>query len=263
MIRLIASDVDGTLVKDGSGFINPEYHEVISRLCDKGILFCIASGRQFASVKRLFAPVADRIFYIAEGGGVLRSSDQVFHIESISQKYILEFLDECRKNPKIDRILATPDLTFTETGDTPMYHFLTESYGFDVQNLDSLNHAPLDKVVKISLFHETDIEKVCGTSFISKWQDKLQLVCSGKQWIDCISLNTSKGNSLKELQKQFGISKEETMVFGDNMNDLSMFHQAKYSYAVGNAREEVQREAAFVTDTYHNNGVLNELKKLL
>lgn len=263
MIRLIASDVDGTLVKDGSGSINPEYYEVISRLCDKGFIFCIASGRQFASVKKLFAPVADRIFYIAEGGGVLRSYDKVFHIEPLPQEYILEFLDEYRKNPDIDQIIATPDLTFTETGDTPMYRFLTDSYGFDVQNIDSFSNAPLDQVVKISLFHETDIEKVCGTALISKWKDKFQLVCSGKQWIDCISPNTSKGNSLKELQKRLGISKEETMVFGDNMNDLSMLHQAKYSYAVGNAREEVQREAAFTTDTYSNDGVLKELKKLL
>ena len=47
------------------------------------------------------------------------------------------------------------------------------------------------------------------------------------------------------------------------MNDISMLHQAGYSYAVANAREEVKREASFIADTYSNNGVLKELKKLL
>ena len=263
MIRLIASDVDGTLVKDGSIFINPEYYDVISRLHEKGITVCISSGRQYTSVRRLFRPVSDRLLYIAEGGGVLRSNTEVYHIEPLPQEYIHEFLEDCRNCTDIDLIIATPDLTYTETGYTPMYHLLKDSYGFDVENLDSFDQAPLETAVKISLFHETDIESACGKTLLYKWKDKFQIACSGKQWIDCLSPSTSKGNTLKVLQKRLGISPDETMVFGDNMNDISMLHQAKYSYAVGNARDEVKREAAFVADTYSNNGVLAELKKLL
>lgn len=263
MIRLIASDVDGTLVKDGSGSINPEYYDVISRLCEKGITFCIASGRQYTSVRRLFRPVSQRLLYIAEGGGVLRSNTEVYHIEPLPQEYIHEFLEDCRRCSGTDRVIATPDMTYTETGYTSMYNLLKDSYGFDVENLDSFEQAPLEQVVKISLFHETDAESACSRTLIPKWKDKFQIACSGNQWVDCLSPNTSKGNALKVLQKHLGISPDETMVFGDNMNDISMLHQAKYSYAVGNARDEVKREAAFTADTYFNNGVLTELKKLL
>ncbi|MDO5410394.1 MAG: Cof-type HAD-IIB family hydrolase [Lachnospiraceae bacterium] len=264
MIRLIASDVDGTLVKDGSGSINPEYYEVISALCDKGIVFCIASGRQYASVKKLFAPVADRIFYIAEGGSVLRGSDEVYHIEALPQSILPAFLEDCRACPDTDLLAATPEITLTETGeDTFMFRLLVDSYGFNVKNIDSLNHAPLDQVVKISLFNRNNVEEICDKTLIPKWKDQLQLVCSGKEWIDCISLDTNKGRSLKMLQQRLGISKDETMVFGDNMNDLAMFSQARYSYAIGNARDEVKKAAAFTADTYSNNGVLKELKKLL
>lgn len=263
MIRLIVSDIDGTLTDEGSSYINPEYSEVISRLCDKGFIFCIASGRQFTSVKNLLAPVADRIFYIMEGGGVLRSYQEIYHIEPLPQEYLLEFLEDCRNCPETDRLVAAPDMSYSETGDTPMFRLLTNSYGFDMTNLDSLNHAPLDQIVKLSVFHETDVESACNQTLIPKWNDKFQITCSGRQWIDCLSLNTSKGNALKQLQKRLGITKDETMVFGDNMNDISMLQQAKYSYAVGNARDEVKKAAAFTTDTYMNNGVLKELKKLL
>ena len=49
MIKLIASDIDGTLVKDGTLAIDREYMEVIGRLIDKGIVFVACSGRQYRS----------------------------------------------------------------------------------------------------------------------------------------------------------------------------------------------------------------------
>lgn len=49
MIKLIATDVDGTLVKDGTLLIDPEYMTVVSRLVDQGIYFVVCSGRQFSS----------------------------------------------------------------------------------------------------------------------------------------------------------------------------------------------------------------------
>lgn len=53
MIKLIATDVDGTLVKDGTLLIDPEYMTVVSRLVDQGIHFVVCSGRQFSSEQKL------------------------------------------------------------------------------------------------------------------------------------------------------------------------------------------------------------------
>ena len=61
MIKLIATDVDGTLVKDGTLLIDPEYMTVVSRLVDQGIYFVVCSGRQFSSEQKLFAPIKDRL----------------------------------------------------------------------------------------------------------------------------------------------------------------------------------------------------------
>ena len=74
MIKLVASDVDGTLVPDGTFEIDPEIYDVIKKLKEKGITFAAASGRQYASLKKLFAPVADRILYIPDNGGFVRGS---------------------------------------------------------------------------------------------------------------------------------------------------------------------------------------------
>ncbi len=74
MIKLIATDIDGTLVKDGSLLIDPEYMSVIDRLIDKkGIIFVVCSGRQFSSEFKLFAPIKHKLLYITDGGTVVRT----------------------------------------------------------------------------------------------------------------------------------------------------------------------------------------------
>ena len=77
MIKLIASDIDGTLVKDGTLMINPEYMNVINKLVDQGIIFIVCSGRQFSSERKLFAPIADKLYYISDGGTVVRTPDKI------------------------------------------------------------------------------------------------------------------------------------------------------------------------------------------
>ena len=47
MIRLIASDIDGTLVPDSSDHIDPVYYDLIRELKKRGVYFCVCSGRQW------------------------------------------------------------------------------------------------------------------------------------------------------------------------------------------------------------------------
>ena len=73
----------------------------------------------------------------------------------------------------------------------------------------------------------------------------------------------NKGAAVRLLQESLGISQKETMVFGDQMNDIEMLERAYYSFAVANAREEVKRAARFEADSNVNHGVLKVLKQLL
>ena len=66
MIKLAASDLDGTLL-DSSGRLPSEIFPLIEELYEKGITFCAASGRQLVSLEKLFAPVRDKIIFIAGG----------------------------------------------------------------------------------------------------------------------------------------------------------------------------------------------------
>ena len=71
MIKLVASDLDGTLLLNGAQSVEDSMFETIGRLLDRGILFAPASGRQMTSLKRLFAPVAEELVYISENGALV------------------------------------------------------------------------------------------------------------------------------------------------------------------------------------------------
>ena len=87
MIKLIASDLDGTLLKEGTMDINPEIYDIIRKLKAKGIVFAAVSGREYDSIERVFAPVKDDIYFIAGNGGIISYQGEIIEKMAISCKY--------------------------------------------------------------------------------------------------------------------------------------------------------------------------------
>ena len=81
--------------------------------------------------------------------------------------------------------------------------------------------------------------------------------------MDCMAKGVNKGKAIETIQDSLGIKPEETMAFGDQLNDIEMLGRAYYSFAVANAREEVRKAARFQADSNENDGVLKILRHLL
>ena len=71
MIKLIASDLDGTLLLNHAQSLNPGTAELIHELTKQGRIFAAASGRQYPNLYRLFHGVEDEIAYICENGALV------------------------------------------------------------------------------------------------------------------------------------------------------------------------------------------------
>ena len=67
VIKLVASDMDGTLL-DGQGEVPPETYDLVRRLDAAGIRFVAASGRRLDTLREQFAPVVDRMDFVASNG---------------------------------------------------------------------------------------------------------------------------------------------------------------------------------------------------
>lgn len=264
MIRLIASDIDGTLIRDSSHHINPEYYDVVMKLKEKGVTFCLCSGRQFHSMHELFAPIAKDIYFICENGSVLRTEEKILLRWRIVEDQVRGLLADLKGIPGASRVLNTPDYAYVDCGeDGLLYRVLTENYHYKVINVPALEDLPMDNVCKLSIYHPEGAEKACAGIMNSHWKDELQITASGIEWIEICAKESGKGEAFALLQEYLEIPMAETLYFGDNMNDLSAFSEAGIAMTVANARSEVQDKAHLVAAPYSSDGVLQQLKFIL
>ncbi|MSS63958.1 HAD family hydrolase [Lachnospiraceae bacterium WCA-693-APC-MOT-I] len=264
-IKLICSDIDGTLVPDGTSEINKEVFDVILALKEKGIIFAAASGRQYESIRNLFERIANDIIIISENGNLVMCRGEVMARTEILKEDVQDIKKRIDAIENCQLLLSGVKTTYIRRADRELYRLMKEGYHYDITLVDDFDEVD-DTIIKMSLFQKDGrAEEVAGEEFMDYWSvhPRISAVCAGKEWIDLFDKDGNKGNAVEQIQKIMGIKVSETMVFGDNLNDIEMLHRAEYSYAVGNAREEVQREANYIADTNVNDGVLKELKKLL
>ena len=85
----------------------------------------------------------------------------------------------------------------------------------------------------------------------------------GKSGADIVSKNTSKGNRIKIILDKYGYDFNNTYAIGDGLNDIEMFKQVKHSIAMGNASDEIKRNAKFVTTDIDDRGVEQVLEDII
>lgn len=240
MIRLIASDIDGTLLQDGATAIPQEVFGHIHHLERKGILFCPASGRQYASLRRLFAPVADRVPFLCENGAVVFGPGSPGPI--LSKTIMARRLSEelCRD------VLALPRVEVLISGATTCY-LCPKGPGVEEQicwflgNSTSIIPTPADvpeEIIKVSAYCPGGTLAAAKAVLFPKWERHFQCAVAGEVWLDFTVAD--KGLGLSRLCKTLGIGLEEVMAFGDNYNDVPMLERVGRPYLMENAAPELR-----------------------
>lgn len=260
MIKLIATDIDGTALKSNEQYLDPEYFPVLEKILNKGIHFCVASGRQYESLEKLFEPLKDHIYFITENGAQIIYKNKLLSYRPMTLSDSRQLVKDTRKLPGAECFYAAKSGTYFSYQDKQVYELMSKKFlfkGILVDDLLSLE----EPCMKFSVFHPDKIEEVTSPSFIPKWKKTHQVECGGKYFMDVMAKGISKGSALSWLQNKLNILPEETMAFGDNENDVEMFAVSKYSIAVSNARKEVKDAAFYVTKSNDEAGVLNILKK--
>ena len=114
MIKLIASDLDGTLLHNGAQQLTPRTIELIRALTRKGIRFIAASGRQYDNERRLFAPIRDEISYIAENGSLCVHRGEVISRGIIPDDLAYRIMRDIKKNPDYEIVVSREDTCLIE-----------------------------------------------------------------------------------------------------------------------------------------------------
>lgn len=261
MIKLIASDVDGTLIKDSTPDLYPEMVDTIRELKEKGILFCAASGRQYESLRNVFRDVADEIAYIAENGAHIRYQNQNISVTPMKREHIEGIMFMLRPYyGECEAIISTPNGSLVESRNEDFLRLITYGYHNAFRQVEDVLKVD-ETIIKIAIYRKGSIRKLGEELFIPKWQDKVKACMAGEEWVDFMDSSVDKGNGLKILEDYLKIDRQETMAFGDNNNDIGMIQAAGYSYAVDTAVDEVKQAAGGICPGYRQKGVYQIIRK--
>lgn len=260
MIKLIVSDIDGTLVNNKKE-IPDSFWRTFSLIKEKNIRFCVASGRQMQSLEQLFEPIISEIGFVSDNGALIKFQEQELYETPLEINEIKPVLEACEQIEHTGTVVCGKKKAYIKTTSDSILEEILRHYP-SYQRVTSFS-AINDTIFKISICDKKN-PKLNSYPQLKSFSKDFNVVISGHFWLDITNQKVNKGLALKELQKLWNITPEETLVFGDQMNDIEMMQTAKFSYAMKNAEPEVKRIASFVTDYDNDNeGVMKKIEELL
>ena len=282
-MKWVVTDMDGTLIHHGC--ISPKNLQAIRLLEEHGIELMIASGRDFHGVKTILDPYQIRCQAILGNGAQFCDEDGHIIQSCYLSNEVLEPVTDLFEKYQIPYMIFTEDGFFT--GYDPQYvkeAFIQRGIALFHEKREQFEPGGLlekspclflqfipDKkvflkqnhsIIKIEAFSidpslqtiiKEQLAKLSGISFLSSFHDNIEVTDALAQ----------KGLILKSIAIQQGISDDEIAVIGDGMNDLTLFENFKYSYAVKNAHPYIQSLAYKIVASCDQDGVSEAVDDLL
>lgn len=276
MIKLIASDMDGTLL-NGAHVITEETIAEIRRVQEAGILFVITTGRMYEDARKDLEQYGIQCAYLAMNGALLVNSDgeivQRLDITPQDVSFVTQYLTQHRLYAE----LYTTEGIFTPSDETSMFDAVVAKYQtfFPSVSREELRKTWKDAPQQQSIKHIEQVEQlaqrdICVSKILSFSEQEEKMEQARRELgehgsiavsasfpcnLEVTTEQAQKGKALERFAKHIGIAREEIMVIGDSYNDLSMLREDfGATVAMGNALEEIKRVAKFVTRDNNHEG---------
>ena len=285
MIKLIASDMDGTLLNSNHK-IPQNNIELIKFAQKNGIEFVVATGRAYYEALPALNDENIKCDVISFNGGIIYDKNgNIINITPMKLKdlyYTIEIL----KSLDISYQLYTKNTIYTKSietditayidliranGEEPNEQYLRQEaknrlalgHITEVDNIELyLNQQdnPAIKVIGIS----NDLEKLKHASELLSGNDNISVTSSGANNVEIMDKKATKGEALKIVADIHDINLKNAIAIGDNLNDQAMLDIVEYSIAMKNGNKDLQKTAKFITEkTNSEGGVADSVMKLL
>ena len=182
MIKLVASDIDGTLLPEGTAKLNPEIFEIIRKLKSRGILFAAASGRHYSSMSKLFEPVKNDMIFITENGAYVNCRGYSILEQSMDWQDVCQWVKEVRQIPGTSFTLDTKEGFYTESKDPEFIDLVRNGYRSVLFEREDALVKEL-KVNKLAVYRKENIEEVRDL-LVPRWSKRLHCTVAGDIWVD-------------------------------------------------------------------------------
>ncbi len=259
MIKLIASDMDGTLLNDRKE-LPADFFEVLDALERRGIKFTVASGRTFDAVEHLFPEeYRHKLDFICDNGANIIHEGRNVSQTPLDRGTFEQLIEACSRIGGLKVLVCTPKGTYhLDEGE----EFNTEVAKFYKNHIlcDNLLNIG-DTIYKLAVCDTLGTQQHAKPAIDAIFGDRLNVQVSGPIWMDVMGAGVSKGGALKRLGEILGISREDTMAFGDYYNDMDMLRYARWSFAMENGSPDVKQTAGFLAPSNNDCGVTRAIRQ--
>jgi len=261
-IRLLISDVDGTLVRRDKS-LSPANVSAARRLAENGVAMSLISARPTSGIVALAAALdLDGPFGAFNGGTLFDRSGVIgapARLDPAVAQRLLAILDAAA----IDIWLYARGHWYVRDIANP--HIPREILSAAVQPIMCGDFSPLcdvaDKIVGVS--DDAALLKRVEARAIAASAGRATVALSQPYFLDVTALAANKGDGVVAIAAALGVPLAEVAVIGDMPNDLPMFARAGLSIAMGQAPEAVRAAADWVTASNERDGVARAIERLL
>ena len=269
-IKLIATDMDGTLL-DPKGQVDlPRLEKILDQLEERNIRFVIATGNEIHRVRQLLGHLTDRVVLIVANGARIFENDQLIQCHTWDDQVVDKALKFFKGRECQDQFVVTSmnggfvkkGTVFTELDKfmTPeMIELLYKRMNF----VDELQTDLFGGVLKMSLVVGEERSDTVLQEINQLFNGHVQAVSSGYGCIDILQEGIHKAWGLQELLKRWDIKSQEIMAFGDSENDVEMLELAGIAYAMENADDKAKAAATDLAPSNSQAGVYQVLEDWL
>lgn len=259
MIKLIASDIDETIIRDDQ--IVPERNKkAIKEAIEKGIIVMLATGRgpyEIFDIPEQAGVIADDRYVICCNGAVTMNvkTKEIVNVVDMDFSYAKNIFNFAYEN-KLTFYIYTLDKKYglNLTDDT----IVAEKH-INIIHTDNIDFLEEEIILKVIIKNkdmnalqtlEVDIARI--TNY------ELEITYSSNMYMEINARGVNKAVALKKVCDHYNISMENVLAIGDNYNDVAMLEAAGTSVAVRNARLQVKESADYVAIHDNNEGAVGE-----
>ena len=269
-IRVIATDMDGTLLDPKGQLDLPRLEKILDKLDQCDIRFVIATGNEVHRMRQLLGHLAERVVLVVANGARIFENNELIQAQTWDDVMVDRALAHFKGRECQDQFVVTAmnggfvkeGTVFTEL-DKFMTPEMIEKLYQRMNFVDEFDSSLFGGVLKMSMVvGEERLDSVLQ-EVNDLFDGRVRAVSSGYGCIDILQDGIHKAWGLVELLKRWNLKPEQIMAFGDSENDIEMLELAGISYAMENAEEAVKEIATKVAPANSQAGVYQVLENWL
>jgi 5-amino-6-(5-phospho-D-ribitylamino)uracil phosphatase len=274
-MRFYVSDLDGTLL-DPQARLSPTTRDGLMELLHEGLAFTVASARHVVSIARILEGLPIRLPVVSSNGAYISDLRSGRHeLVNAMEPAMGQALFGLVRRHGLMPFIAThgpqgDQLFWQEVHNEGQQRFVTErqrNADPRLRQVDRLQDQLGDALVTLLVVDkaeplaalQAEIHALFGDAVTTHLAEDLYM--PGWPWLNVHDRSASKDQAIATLAQRYQLHNRELVVFGDQVNDLSMLRAAHHAVAVSNASDDVKQAAHRIIGAHHEDAVLHFIRE--